>query len=186
MDPRVNQIWQNFHDRLREYALARLKNEEDVNDLMQNIFIKIVQNIDKIDQAENTKHYLLAVVRNAINDIFRTRQHHETDAILVDSPEEFNHQLNEIVANCCVRPFIEKLPEKYKEALVLSEIAGIPQNEIAHQLNISYSGLKSRVQRGRQKLKQLILDCCRLESDRYGNLIGSGSDSCSGCGPELP
>ncbi len=180
MDPRVLEIWEEFHDKLKAYALSKLKNEDDTNDLLQEVFIKIHSNLEKIETSENSKYYLIAIVRNAINDFYRHRQINENEEFLIDKPQESEDRLNEIVANFCVGPLIKKLPEKYKEALLLSDIAGIPQKELAEQLGMSYTGLKSRVQRGRTKLKDLILGCCKFENDKYGNLVDVGSD-CSGC-----
>ncbi len=57
-------------------------------------------------------------------------------------------------------------------------MSNLSQKELAKRLNISHSGAKSRVQRGREKLKQLILECCALKSDVYGNL--TGEESCQG------
>jgi RNA polymerase sigma-70 factor (ECF subfamily) len=85
--------------------------------------------------------------------------------------EEDDQLLNATIADCCVKPFINKLPGEYKEALLLTEFQDISQKELAEKLNISYSGAKSRVQRGRAKLKEIILDCCAYQSDVYGNLM---------------
>jgi RNA polymerase sigma-70 factor (ECF subfamily) len=75
----------------------------------------------------------------------------------------------EVIA--CFESVIQQLPEKYKVALELSELQGMSQKELSEQLGISYSGAKSRVQRGREMLKELLTGCCHIESDRYGNII---------------
>jgi len=66
---------------------------------------------------------------------------------------------------------IKTLPDKYRDALEMSEINGVSHKEIAEELNISYSGAKSRVQRGREKLKEVLLHCCEIKADKYGNII---------------
>ena len=70
-----------------------------------------------------------------------------------------------------IRFYINQLEEPFRQALILSEIRGMSQKEIADKLNISYSGIKSRIQRGREKVKKMMLDCCHYEFDRYGNLM---------------
>jgi len=87
--------------------------------------------------------------------------------------------LNATIADCCIKPFIAQLPQKYQEALVKTEFENLSQKELASQLNISYSGAKSRVQRGKEKLKQLILTCCDFPSDNYGNLQAPKSMNCN-------
>ncbi|MEO1451622.1 MAG: sigma factor-like helix-turn-helix DNA-binding protein, partial [Bacteroidota bacterium] len=74
--------------------------------------------------------------------------------------------------------FLKQLPPKYQEALTATALEGVSQKELAEQLGISYSGAKSRVQRGKEKLKSLILACCKTETDRYGNLIEIQKKAC--------
>ena len=83
-------------------------------------------------------------------------------------------------------PFIEKLPEKYRQAVLMSEVQGLPQKEIAEELGISLSGAKSRIQRGRAMVKDILLDCCHLEFDRTGRIIDYSErvECCSNCSNE--
>ena len=71
----------------------------------------------------------------------------------------------------CIVPFINKLPDIYKEALTLTELKNYSQLELADHLGISYSGAKSRVQRAKVKLKEIFEECCHISSDSYGNII---------------
>jgi len=68
-------------------------------------------------------------------------------------------------------PMIETLPEGYREALLLSEIDGLPLKEVADRLNLSLPGAKSRVQRGRERLKKAFLTCCHVKFDSRGKPI---------------
>jgi len=63
----------------------------------------------------------------------------------------------------CLNPMIEQLPDKYRVAVQLSEIENRTQKEVAEMENISLSGAKSRVQRGRSLLKTMLHDCCKIE-----------------------
>lgn len=67
--------------------------------------------------------------------------------------------------------FKKDLDPKYQEALQLVDIEGITQVELASRLGISISGAKSRVQRGREQLKQKLIDCCPVKTDPYGNIL---------------
>ncbi len=71
----------------------------------------------------------------------------------------------------CLKPFIYQLDDKYKEAIILTQFKGFTQKQLACELNISYSGAKSRVQRGKVHLKKLFTDCCSIQSDKYGNIV---------------
>ncbi len=69
------------------------------------------------------------------------------------------------------RRMIHRLPGPYREAILLTEFEGLSQVEMARRLGISVSGAKSRVQRGRQQLKNMLLDCCHFEFDRRGRVF---------------
>ena len=70
-----------------------------------------------------------------------------------------------------LKEFIAELPEKYRQALLLTEFENVPQEDLAQRLSLSVSGAKSRVQRGRALLRQNLEDCCQFEFDPYGNLV---------------
>lgn len=176
----VTNIWTEFQVELKRFILNKTKNQDDTDDILQEVFIKIIRNLDKVNQAENLRKYLYGIVRNAINDYFRNKQHNINDTdIPGELTEEETQSLNKTIADCCINPFIKQLPHKYKEALLLFEFQYISQKELAEKLKISYSGAKSRVQRGREKLKELILNCCTYESDSYGNLIDTEKKNCN-------
>jgi RNA polymerase sigma-70 factor (ECF subfamily) len=179
LSPDITAIWNNFHQELRAFILKKTGNAADTDDLLQEIFIKIMRNKEKVGQAENLRQYLFGIVRNAVNDHFRSKVRYADPGELPDMLEvEEVGSLNAAIADCCIKPFINKLPEHYKEALLITEFQGISQEELAEKLNISYSGAKSRVQRGKEKLKELILDCCAYQSDAYGNLREAEKRNC--------
>jgi RNA polymerase sigma-70 factor, ECF subfamily len=181
MTTEVTTIWTDFHKELKVFILNKTRNSADTDDILQEVFIKIIRNIDKVNQAENLRHYLYGIVRNAINDYFRNRKQIADNSEIAEKiTEEETQSLNTTIAECCIKPFINKLSENYRDALLITEFQNISQKELAEKLNISYSGAKSRVQRGKEKLKELILNCCSYQIDKYGNLIDTGDKNC-GC-----
>ena len=80
-------------------------------------------------------------------------------------------------------PFIKELPLIYSEPLQQYEIEGLSQKEISLKENISLSSVKSRIQRGRKKLKSALNECCKFELDKRGNIIDyiSKQDDCNDC-----
>jgi RNA polymerase sigma-70 factor, ECF subfamily len=73
------------------------------------------------------------------------------------------------------------LPEKYQIPVELYDIMGKKHKDIADILNISVSGSKTRVQRAREKLKEMLLDCCDFEFDAMGNIIDYKQKRECGC-----
>ncbi len=72
----------------------------------------------------------------------------------------------------CLDPMINALPDKYREALVLSDIRGIKQSEIAKRLGLGLSATKSRIQRARKQLQENFVSCCHFQLDQSGKLEG--------------
>ena len=170
----VKVVWQAFHQRLHGFILQRVKNSTDADDILQEVFIRIYQRLDTVREMDRLQSWIFQITRYAIIDYYRKadRQPHliseqaletlvtEEDAIV------FNQQMA-----ACLRPLLDHLPDPYREAIQLTELEGMSQVEIAPVLGLSVSGMKSRVQRGRQKLKTLLQSCCQLELDVIGNVV---------------
>ncbi len=71
----------------------------------------------------------------------------------------------------CVSLFVSRLSSPYREAVTLTELEGLTQKEAAEMLGISLSGLKSRVQRGRDKIRHMFEQCCQISVDCRGRVI---------------
>jgi len=69
-------------------------------------------------------------------------------------------------------PFVAALPSPYREALTLTELEGLSQRDAAAMLGVSLSGMKSRVQRGRARLRTMLKACCDITVDVRGRVIG--------------
>lgn len=179
MTKEVTTIWADFHKELKSFILNKTRNPADTDDILQEVFVKIIRNIDKVNQADNLRHYLYRIVRNAINDYFRNRKQVVDNAEMEEKlTEEETESLNTTIAECCIKPFINKLPDNYRDALLITEFQDMSQKDLAQKLNISYSGAKSRVQRGKEKLKELLIQCCDYKSDAYGNIVEEKNCGC--------
>lgn len=170
----IKVIWQEFHQRLRSFILQRVNNPADADDILQEVFVRIYQHLTTIQDNDRLQSWIFQITRNAVIDYYRkvARQPQFTSEttletwVMDENPEVFNQQMAG-----CLRPLLEHLPEPYREAVQLSELEGMTQAAIAQGLSISLSGMKSRVQRGRQKLKVLLQNCCQIEMDTAGNVI---------------
>lgn len=179
MNDLTMKIWTELSAELKQFILRKVKDESIANDIHQDVFLKIMENQDKISQARSIQEYLYSIARNTTIDHFR-RANKKNDLEKVNDylTGEENISLNSMIAECCIKPFINLLPEKYKQALIKTEFENISQKDLAKHLDISYSGAKSRVQRGKEKLKELILTCCNFSIDKYGNLRPVEKQNC--------
>ncbi len=165
-------VWDTFHANLKQFILRRVTNEESAEDILQDVFVKIHTNIHTLRNEEKLPGWIYQVARNAIYDYYRTQK----DILpLADNgmvlAEEFadDSAIAELLP--CIRDMVEHLPFEYRQALILTEYEGLSQKELAEHLGISYSGAKSRVQRAREKLKNMLLDCCHFQFDHLGRVI---------------
>jgi RNA polymerase sigma-70 factor (ECF subfamily) len=88
----------------------------------------------------------------------------------------------------CLGPMIAQLPDLYREAMRLTELKGLTEREAAKHLVLSVSGVKSRVQRGRRKLREMLEACCRIELDRRKGIVSYEvrDPNCRSCEPDGP
>jgi RNA polymerase sigma-70 factor (ECF subfamily) len=70
-----------------------------------------------------------------------------------------------VVLSGCLRTLLDRVPDGYREALELTDLGGLTQDEAAGRLGLSTSGMKSRVQRGRRLLRAEITHCCQVSLD---------------------
>jgi len=71
----------------------------------------------------------------------------------------------------CVALFVARLPSPYREAITLTELQGLTQKDAADMLGVSLSGMKSRVQRGRERIRAMFEECCEISVDCRGRVI---------------
>lgn len=169
----IEQVWDEFTARLRRFIAGRVRGEADVDDILQEVFIKIHRGLGQLDDHSKLHAWVYQITRNAIVDHYRKG---EPD---VEVPEELPDRIAEeedsegaeAEVATWLRPMAEDLPDKYREAILLTDIEGLTQKELAERLDISISGAKSRVQRARGKLKDVLLECCHLEVDRRGKVV---------------
>ena len=173
MSTNIESIWEEFSTPLKSFIRRRVKNDQDVDDILQNVFYKIHNNISSLREADKIHAWVYRTARNAITDFYRTQKSEESISELTE--EIVNEVEDESTANDeiaqCLKAMIEHLPEKYKQAIILTEFQNLTQKELGERMGLSLSGAKSRVQRARVKLKEMLLGCCHLEFDRLGNVI---------------
>lgn len=152
--------------------MKKVGNKQDAEDILQDVFLKICSNIDQMKDNGRIYAWIYRITRNVIADYYRKKK--DTIEIselpemsITDSDED--EIINELVL--CLKNMIESLPDKYKQAIVLTELGGLTQKELARKFGMSISGAKSRVQRGRAMLKKKFLECCKFQFDVYGNII---------------
>jgi RNA polymerase sigma-70 factor (ECF subfamily) len=159
---------------LKKFIGRRVPNWADAEEVLQETLLKIHRSIGCLAPDSNLYAWVYRVTRNTIVDYHRKQTKiNATNSSPV--PEDLAQEeptrdvLSEIAP--CLRPMLNYLPEKYREAVRLADLDGITQAELANRLGLSLPGAKSRVQRGREQLKALLTECCKFEYDCRGKVV---------------
>jgi RNA polymerase sigma-70 factor (ECF subfamily) len=179
--PDAAAIWRELHDRLLGFIARRVRIREDAEDILQEVMLRIHHHSGDLAHTDRLAGWVYRIASNAIADHYRKPARRELPSgQATDVPgrnrssaaaesELATAELRSELAHC-LAPLIESLPAIYRQALRLTEFEGITQTQAAAQLGISASGMKTRVQRARKQLKDLLLDCCHIELDRRGGV----------------
>ncbi len=176
MDKEIFAIWNELNERLINFIIQKVKDKDVAKDINQDVFIIVFSKLDTLRNRDKIIPWIYRITRNEINAYFRKQAVHQ-DVEVVDKSYFLEENLTSEFSRC-IQPMIHALPLKYKEALRLTEIEGVSQKELARIANISYSGAKSRVQRGREMLKSLLQQCCTVSADKYGNITDYKQNNC--------
>jgi RNA polymerase sigma-70 factor, ECF subfamily len=172
-------VWNKYNKDLRRFIQSKIKDNDACNDLMQEVYIRLHQNLNDLKDDTKIKPWLFSIARNVSMDHFR-KQNSSKLVEIKDIPGEDPVKVNPFEK--CLVPHINKLPYKYKEAFTKTELENYSQFDLANELKISYSGAKSRVQRARQLLRKYFKECCNITTDKYGNILSHSEDhNCTAC-----
>lgn len=162
----ISTFWNEHKSRLRAYIARRVREKDAVDDILQDVFLKAHSSLHTVKSPGSIAAWLYRIAANAIADHYRAQKPFEEISDELAAPEpELNH-IADLAS--CLRPLIDDMQDIYRVALVLSEIEGLSQQEVADRLGLSLSGAKSRVQRGREKLRQRLFECCDIETGKNG------------------
>ena len=190
------QVYDIFQPKIYRY-LTRLMGAKEAEDLTQEVFIKVNAALDSFRHESQLSTWIYRIATNTAIDRIRD------PAFKRDAPQELlesglsetekeaaNAYINISPGSCsiedevanretgeCIRGVIEKLPENYRMIVILSELEGLPNKEIAKILGLSLDTVKIRLHRGKDKLKKELLDYCSFYWDERNEL---------NCDPKAP
>jgi RNA polymerase sigma-70 factor, ECF subfamily len=173
----ITALWSEYQRPLASFLARRVRRPSDVDDLLQEVFLRIHRHLDSLEHSDHVAGWIFKTARNALIDHERARATRgEARQVAPDTLDNLAAGENDApeaseVASCCVRPMIARLPEPYREGIRMTELEGITQAAAAERAGMSLPGMKSRIQRGRERLKELILSCCQIELDVRGGII---------------
>jgi RNA polymerase sigma-70 factor, ECF subfamily len=164
-------IWERYSARLLTFIRSRVDDPAEAEDILQEVFLRIHRNLCCLPQPGKLEPWVYQITRNLIIDHYRRRKPGLVIPESLPAEPDLPEDDPQAVLALSLNEMVAQLPEKYRQALVLAEYQGLSQKELSERLGISYSGARSRVQRARQKLVDLLLACCHFELDRRGRIM---------------
>jgi RNA polymerase sigma-70 factor (ECF subfamily) len=168
-------LWASFAPPLRAFLARRVPPGVEADDLLQDVFVRVVRHLGTLRGTDRPEAWLFQIARNALRDTLRARQRRDgrTDPLETDLPAEPDREAvrqAEAELAPCLTAMIGRLAEPYRAAIELTSLQGLTQADAARHAGISVSGMKSRVQRGREQLRHLLVTCCQIDVDVRGGV----------------
>lgn len=143
------------------FAYKYHKNEEDTAAIVNKVFLKIFDNLDKYNHSTPIEAWMKRITINHIIDEFRKNKKHKETFIEVDEDSNYNEdfELNIIESDIeeeVVLSVLNQLPKATKNVFCLYAIDGYNHKEITELLNITHETSKWHVKEARKKLKELL------------------------------
>ncbi len=165
----IETLWKRYHRDICRFICYRVQPVDDAEDLLQDVFTRAYTRQAQLREPDKARAWLYEIARHAVIDYYRTHRvpHVSLDTIDVPVPDDKQRVEGafspETQLKHCVRELVQTLPAKYRDAVTAADLWEVPQKKLATQLGLSYSGAKTRVQRGREHLRQrLQAECATL------------------------
>jgi len=172
----LNASWAELRSKLRGFIGARVNDPHDADDLTQDVLLKVQAQIADFADDDKLPAWIFTAARNEVIDHYRARAARaraasggDVDTLPDETPNERANALRELTP--CLAGMIRQLPEPYRTAMRLADLEGLDHQDLADRTGVSLTAAKSRVRRARQHLREMILDCCRLERDARGGVV---------------
>jgi RNA polymerase sigma-70 factor (ECF subfamily) len=152
-------LYNKYKKRLYSYILKMCMDKMLTDDIMQNVFIKLFQNLDLIKNSQSVHYWLFKTARNEFYSLLRNTkikklytEAEDLDEIEIEDKVWLSSDYESKELNTLIRDELEKVNPISKEIFILKAYSGISYKEIASLLKLDVETVKSRLYKLRQKL----------------------------------
>jgi RNA polymerase sigma-70 factor (ECF subfamily) len=173
-DLKFEKIYSDFEKPVYNFVLRMARNDLLAQDLTQDIFVKIYQNLATFRGEAKLSTWIYQIANNTYLDYLRTssfKKQNKTDILEdeedlhveeIDKVLSIDEQLVKAEENDCVHEYVNNLPEDYRAVMVLHDLQGLKNREIAEVLDCSLDTIKIRLHRARKKFRTVCANDCNL------------------------
>ncbi len=169
-------VYDEFSKLLYKYILFKTNDKFASEDILQEVFVKLYKNIEK-PMHGNLKSWLYAVAKNEIINYYRKTK--PSEILNKDMINTKPSQSDTKWIEGCIEPLLSTLSHGYRDVMFMREYDGLSVAQISDALQLPVPTVKSKLQRGRKKLKSALFECCAFELDKNGFPIDFKSKNCS-------
>ncbi len=154
-EARFNALFGIYLDDLYRYARWLTRDPAVADDLVQETMVRAWKSMDRLNESTSAKSWLITILRRENARRFE-RKRLQPSGIPTEELPAGRREYDTSTEAFALRRALERLPEKYREPLLLQIIHGYSQKEIAEQLGISSAGVGTRLFRAREKLRAML------------------------------
>ena len=160
VDTVVERLIEQYGQEVYKIAYFYMKETQLAEDVFQEVFYKVIKNYHKFNHQSSEKTWLIRITINTCKDMLRTSwiKRVTTFGVLQDSGNEYEkpYDIEKKETNKELYELIQRLPQKYKEILLLFYYKDLTYEEISEILQIPEGTVRSRLSRAREKLKKMM------------------------------
>jgi RNA polymerase sigma-70 factor (ECF subfamily) len=157
----VDELFSYYYPRLYHFSKSILKIETEIDDILQEVFVKIWLNRQKINNVETFNSYIFTITKNEVLNLIRSNLRDQTfknELFFRSVAEEYQTsdqvEFNEIETR--INQIVTDLPEKRQQVFILSRMEGLSNKEIAQQLNISEKTVEDHITHAIKHIKSSL------------------------------
>ena len=157
----VERLIEDYGQDVLKIAYLYVKDQQLAEDIFQEVFYKVMKNYHKFEHLSSEKTWLIRITINTCKDLLRTSwlRRVTTFGTLEEQNQTQYEQpfdMTQSESNNELYEMIMKLPQRYKEVILLFYYEDFSYDEMAKILNIPQGTVQSRLARGREKLKKMM------------------------------
>jgi len=178
-------IHDQYYHRVRKFILASVKNESAADDLTQETFIRIQENLESVRDPEKISSWIFRIAYHLCQDHFRnlkksSAQEELHDGLVNIEETPVQKKLEQGEMSQCVQDKLSLLPESQRSIIIFADIMEFRHQEIADILGLTAENVKVRLHRARKKFKTILEKECTFEVDERSILICEPAEETKG------
>ncbi|WP_211091907.1 RNA polymerase sigma factor [Vibrio agarilyticus] len=157
--------WHETEPMLYGWLLKQTQSHHETEDIMQDVFIKAMQNSERFCTLDDSKAWLFKMTKNRFIDLVR-RKVASDELADIDAPREVAPVMTQLQS--CLPRLLPKLKDEERHIIEQCDLNGMTQKQFSEQNLLSLPATKARLRRARLVLKQHLEQECQVERDRSG------------------